>query len=146
MSVHTGGGGGVGGFPISYLIILPLVPCPFQGVPHPSCNTSTGPMSFPGGTPSPSHNTSSPCPLWGEPQSFSPRWGYPSPRQGGYPCPGQGIPQSQDGMGYPWPGQDGVNPPPPPSQDSCTCYAVGRMPLAVPQEHCLVFLCVVIFN
>ena len=92
----------------------------------PSHNTSTGPMSFPGGTPSPSHNTS--IDLMSFPRGFPSDWsrvltqlkvGYPSPRQGvtpeqgtssqvrmGYPTSRLGIP-SQNMMGY-TPGQDGV--------------------------------------
>ena len=62
--------------------------CLFRGwgLPHlhpiisPSCNTSTGPMSFLWGgcTPSPSYNTST------GPMSFL--WGYPSPRWGHTPA------------------------------------------------------------
>ena len=47
-------GGGIHLHPI----ILPLVPCPFQGTPSQSHNTSSDPMSFLGVTPSPSNSTS----------------------------------------------------------------------------------------
>ena len=92
------------------------------GTPFPSHNTSTGPMSFLGGTP-----VTSPRSLpWGVPQSqmgvyTSPRWTrggvYPSPRQGKYPSPRWEAPKSQAG-GYfsprpsprsPQPGQGGVS-------------------------------------
>ena len=96
---------------------------PVGGTPSLSHGTSTGPMSFPGGTPS--HNNCTgpmallgvpsdwsqvvsggtqwldPGPFWGYSSSRwgypSPRWRYPSPRQ--YPRTGLGTP-SQDRMGY----------------------------------------------
>ena len=63
----------------------------------PSHNTSTGPISFLRGTQSPSHNTST------GPMSFLgvPQWLAPGPFLGGYPSPGQEIPQFQVGGGYP---------------------------------------------
>ena len=75
---HPGGGGGGGEVPHLRPIILPLVPCPFWGVPpSPSHNTSTGPMSFPGGY----LNDSSKV-----------------PSQGGTPVPERGFPPASDGV------------------------------------------------
>ena len=69
---HPGGGG----LPHIHPIILPLVPCPFQGVPYLySHNTSSGPMSFlrgyPGVCPSqvpPSWDGVPPVLGWGTPR------------------------------------------------------------------------------
>ena len=86
------------------------------GYPIPSHNTSTGSMSFPGGTP-----VTGPRSL---PRGYPVQDGrYPSPREGvpqscaggtqdGVPLvrPGWGTPPGQDGV-PPQPGQDGIPPP-----------------------------------
>ena len=110
------------GIPQLHPVILPLVPCSFQGVPHlhpnlfyfststgpmffqgggsaPFQSHNTGPMSFPGGTPSPSHNTST------GPMSFP--WEYPSDWA---QVPSQGVPQSWMGPGQDGGTRDGIPP------------------------------------
>ena len=69
-------------------IILPLVPCPFWGIPSPSHNTSTGPMSFLGEYPSD----------WSQVKTGREMMGYPHPGQDG-----EGYPI----IGYPIPSRDG---------------------------------------
>ena len=105
---------------------------------YPSHNTSTGPMSFLGGTP-----VTGGVPLIQD-------WMR-------YPYPGlDGVPLSRTGwdtpvldwMEYPCPGLDGVQPltrtewGTHPCQDSIafTCYMAGGMPFAFTQEDCLVEL------
>ena len=63
-----------------------------RGTPSPSHNTSTSidPISFPGGTPSPSLV---PYPFWGTSSLGQ-----------------DGVPPGRDWMGYPWPGLDGLPP------------------------------------
>ena len=110
-----------GGVPHHYPIILPLVPCPFWGgTPSPSHNSSTGSRSLPGGYPIHSQ-------MGGTPSSSQHVGSTPSsPRQGppgqdlvggGTPPPSglDGLPPCQDWMGVPhcwnWIGV------PPPHQD-----------------------------
>ena len=59
------------------------------GYPSPSHNTSTGPMSFLGGTQSPFHNLIGSMPFWSTPQS---QVGVPLSQAGCTPVPGRGLP------------------------------------------------------
>ena len=87
LSVHTRGGGG-------------------RVSPSPSHNTSTGPMSFPGGYPT---DWSSQVPSGGA---------YPSPRSLlGYPVPRDGVPPST---------RDGVSPAPRIGQQRTVCLLRSR--------------------
>ena len=121
-----------------HYMILPLVPCPFQGEGYPHLH--------------PIILLLVPCPCSGVPQWLipGPLGGYPVPGVGGtpvltgavYPQPGQDeVAHSQDRMGYllaksgwgtPWPGQDGVPP-------AWSGYAVGSMPLAFCDRRTFLF-------
>ena len=96
------------------------LPTPGGGgfTPSPSHNTSTSPMSFPGGT------------LVAGPRSLP----------GGYPVLGYPLARSECGtLSQDW----GTSPPPsPPGQNSraSTYYAAGGMPLAFTREDCLVWI------
>ena len=115
------GGGGV--YPL-HPTILPLVSCPFQGgTPSPSHNTSTGPMSFPGDTP-----VTGPRSLPGG----TPGWVPPSQVRMGYP------PLARSGCGTPQPGKDGV-PPPTKTGYAWTGYAAGGKPLAVSRRRTVMY-------
>ena len=72
-NTSTGPMSSLGGLPHLHLhtIILPLIPCPFHGVPH------LHPIILP----------LVPCPFWGYPSPRWGDWGTPQPGQDGVPPP-----------------------------------------------------------
>ena len=132
-----------------------MVPCPFcGGTPSPSHNTSTDPMSFPGGTPvtgpqsqaegvpqswlGVSHDG---YPPWSGQGGVPPRSGWCTPLPGvGYPLAssGWGTPLGQD-LGTPQSGQDGVLTPPRTGYARAG-YAAGGTPLSVSRRRTVLLL------
>ena len=125
----------LGRVPHLHPVILPLVPCPFHGgTTSPSHNSSTGPMSFSGGT----HLQSIILPLVPCPFSRYPsEWSHVPVPGGGYPVPGMGhpvpggvstlVPDGGYPIPWPWPGLGYL----PGTGYVYTGYAAGGMPLAV---------------